>query len=295
MHNLIIILLTLALCSCTNNKVVNPASPKQTDTFNLDKQKLANANLEIFRTDTTIISGKTYVYNIFSAGENSFFVVKKLVKDSFKTILKEPVYYLNHSELSFEDVNGDRLNDLVWHRKWVDQVYLFNPKIENFAETGEVFNAHNLIINNKPILYKNKYPILYLWNDGKMYQTNNCSADTLIQITTSDLFYINDDYIKVQFAILGNHYYTAESRAEMPCGAQIITCYKPQYDKNGNFKEGPLDSFIIAKGKADYSFENSFGIDSNFIERYWQRNYKKYLDYATPYKRTFDGKLEYLN
>jgi len=174
-------------------------------------------------SDTAIIENTRYILKILNKQTDSIcFVVEKEVNGVFKMILKDPTYQTNNSSLFWSDANDDGYLDIVWTRKWQDHAYLYNPRVQNFSEVGEYHTIDTLKLGNTPLLYNNKYPLLYYWNYEKSIWIEKCGDDTMITENHSELFIINDNYEKLSFATLDNFStFNDQFKDTISCGAQL--------------------------------------------------------------------------
>lgn len=243
-------------------------------------------SLRIYQSDTTSIQDKIFVLTVYKSDTSEFFIVKKeYAKGKFKTIIKDEDYETNNSDIAFDDINNDGNDDIVWTKKWQDHAYLFNPKIENFVEVGEFHTIDTLKINNIPVLYEDRYPILYYWNYEKSLSISKCSMDSFFVENHSELFVISDNYKKISFATLDNFATIDDNVSDtIECGAQIINCQVPPY--YGKYSDYSIwnsgksvDSFYLAPDKS-FNGEDGYAIDSSFITNYWIKNYSKLLQYG---------------
>lgn len=257
--------------------------------------KLLNNGFRIVQSDSIIIGKKTYKLTVYRNDSLCFFVVYKKIKENFIPILKDN-YWTNNSGICFKDQNNDGYKDIVWNKKWQDHAYLYNPNTENFVSVGEFHDIHELIINGKVVLYKNKFPLLYYWNLEKPLMRRKCSEDTMFQENHSELFIINKNYEKISFAVLDN--FSTLNYEDLPCGDEMIMCYVPPY--HGKFGKYSLwsdgvkkDSALIKAHPSFYNKYKDYAIDGNFISSYWKKNYEKYLEYGQVFKVRSEYPIEY--
>ncbi len=255
-----------------------------------DTNKYENKEYEIIQSDTAVLKSVRYVLSVYKSDDgDAYFTVQKETGAQYKIILKDLDYWTNNSDIYFWDANKDGFLDICWHKKWQRHCYLFNPLIENFVEVGELENFDTLKINNKNIMYQKKFPLLFQIGGAKTLSINDCGTDTFVQEVNSELFIINDDYEKVSFASFDNFQTTDSIYADIiNCGDQIIICYLPPYTG----KYGPyniwnsgkiIDSFLV-KRRDSFFDEDSYSIDSNFIDNYWIDHYKNLLEYGQVFK-----------
>jgi hypothetical protein len=290
------VIIFAALYSCSNtqtklNSIDSTATP-------LIAGDTSVAGFKVFDAVSAVIAGKHYVLTVYRNDSACFFIVQKQVGGQFKTIMKEPGYGTNNSTLLFKDENNDGYEDIVWTKKWQDHSYLFNPQIENFVEVGEFHTVDTLKVLDQPVVYHEKYPLLYYWNEEKAYGRAKCGEDTMFVENHSELFVIDDNYQKISFAVLDNSgTLDAKPGDSLQCGDEIIKCYVPpyygKYGDNSIWNSGvTADSVLLIANKATYKNE-SYTMDSTFITNYWQTNYVKLLRYGQPFKVRREKPIEY--
>lgn len=288
------LLLSTCLIACHNSHSGNHLSNDTAATLSFTDTFLKGQAL--IQSDTAKIANKQFVLEVYRKDTNICFIVKKWDNTSFKVILRDPTYGTNNSDLYFEDKNNDGYLDIVWLRKWQEHAYLYNPAIENFIEVGEFHGINALKIDNKPVLYKNKYPLLYYWNYEKPFPWPTCqSEDTMFSENHSELFIIDENYNKISFAVLDN--FSTLNHDSLECGTQVITCYvPPYYGKFGLYNiwnNGVVKDSFLLKPQSSFWSDEMFAIDSAYITNYWVTNYSKYLPYGQVFKVRREKPLEY--
>lgn len=256
----------------------------------IDTNKYEKKVYEIIQSDTAFIRDIKYVLSVYKSDDGAaYFTVQKESGGQFKIILKDLDYWTNNSDIYFRDANKDGFKDICWDKKWQEHCYLFNPKIENFVEVGEIENIDTLKINNKNILYQKKFPLLFLIGGAKTLNVLKCSSDTLMDQVNSELFIINDDYEKISFASLDNFQTSDSIYADtINCGDQIIICYVPPYTgKYGPYNiwnSGKIIDSFLAERRDSFLYGDSYSLDSSFITNYWINHYKDLLQYGQVFK-----------
>lgn len=243
--------------------------------------------------DTFQNGAQMYLLKVFKRGSECYFTVSKQKGAPFQVILKEPNYGTNQSSLFVADANGDGYWDIVWVKKWETYAYLFNPKIENFVEVGEITSIDTLKKNGKVIYYNSLYPLLYSTHAGH--------DAGWIHEEHSELFVIDSNFRKLSFATLNNFASFAEENRErcQLSGKEMIHCDVPPYKENkSGFQRGnSIDSFEIQYqldslgNKIDSSCLSI--VDSVFTESYWRKNYEKVIPYGQFFTTPRTKKLEY--
>ncbi len=209
--------------------------------------------------------------------------------------MKDPEFTTNNSGLAFFDINNDGYLDILEGNQYS---YLFNSKTENFSEVGEFHSIDTLKINSTPILYENKYPLLYYLSYGRAMAMGKCSDDTMINENHSELFVINENFQKISFATLDNFAtFDGKFRDSLDCGAEIINCYVPpyygKYDKYSVWNNGKtVDSFLLTNDTSFYH-EDFNAVDSDYITNYWLKNYSRLLQYGQVFKVRREKPIEY--
>ena len=275
----IFLTLTIYFVACNGKKpnIATKQSPPTSDTITDKDEQIA-----LFQSDTAIINKKKFVLSVFKNDTISYFKVEKSLGTSFKTILVDSDYETNNSDLFFKDENNDGYLDIVWTKKWQDHSYLFNPIKDNFYEVGEFHDIDTLKINGQAVLFKNKYPLLYLQNLEK-------EMGWMTELH-SELFIIDNTYKKISFATIDN-FASLEDWNINKCvhsKSVVINCYVPPYSP----KYGDLS--IWNTGKSIDSFNvKSKEFDSAYIVRYWTNHYQKLLRYGQIFHVRRATELEY--
>jgi hypothetical protein len=282
MHKLLAAFFTYIVMASCSNKPSNDSSNSGAMVKIFPNDDFSSTNAALFKTDTVTIASKKYVLSVLKSDAASAFTVQKLIDGRFKIILEEPEFYTNNSTLFFHDQNYDGYLDIVWRKKWQEHAYLFNPKIENFIEVGEFHSVNVLKVNDQPVLYRNRFPLLYYWNYEKQFTTTPCGIDTVFIENHSELFAIDENFHKVSFAVLDN--FTTLRHSNLACGQQIVICSVPPYvglyGENSIWSRGVvIDSFLL-KGNGFSFSDKAFTTDSNFISNYWRKNFAKLLPYG---------------
>lgn len=268
----------LLSCQTSNENKIKKLNITQSPNADSSKSVIFKA----FDSDTTTIKDKLFVFSIYKNDSTSYLKVEREDGNSFKTILIDSDYSTNHSSVGFYDSNNDGYDDINDYKKWQNHSYLFNPKIENFVEVGELHNIDTLKVNGKPVLFKNKFPLLYLQNEEKF-------MGFMIELH-SELFIINDQYQKISFATLDNFASLEDWNFEKCDKAKsvMVNCYVPPY--YGKYNE----ISIWNSGKSvDSIFMKSNKFDSSFIVHYWRKNYKGLMKYGQIFKVRRDKPLLY--
>ena len=253
---------------------------------------------DLLESDTALIKNKHYVLSVYKNDSVCFFAVKQETGNGqYKTIMADPDYGTNNSDIGFKDENNDGYKDIVWHKKWQAHSYLFNPTTEAFVEVGEFHTIDTLKIHGSPVLYKNKYPLIYYSNGEKPIQMSKCGEDTMFVENHSELFVIDENYQKISFATLDN-FETVESRSDtITCGAQMVFCYVPPYygkfGDNSIWNSGEVFDSAYLPPSAKFYHGDEYSIDDDYIANYWLANYKKLLQYGQVFKVRRDKPLEY--
>jgi len=234
----------------------------------------------VHQSDTAKINGRRYVLGVYKDTSTCYFFVLKQGPYQFDTIMVDNSYGTNHSDLFFKDQNNDDLLDIVWTKRWQDHAYLFNPHIENFIEAGEFHDIDTLKEDGKPVLFKNKYPLLYLINEEK-------DMGWMME-KHSELFVITSTYKKISFATLDNMASLDDENIDR-CHSNksvLVHCYVPPYFANGNniWNQG---------NSADTIFIKSAAFNQSFILNYWLQHYNSLLKYGTAFKVRRDQSLVY--
>lgn len=224
----------------------------------------------LYQSDTVKIKGKCYVLGVYKDTAICYFFVLKQGKAQFDTIMVDHDYGTNNSDLFFKDENNDGYLDIVWTKKWQDHAYLFNPNIEEFIEVGEFHDIDTLKRDGEPVLFKNRYPLLYLVNEEK--------ADGWVTQTHSELFIIDKEYNKVSFATLDNFASLEDSNYERGKDKKLLTvnCYVPPY--TGLYSK--ISIWNVGKS-VDVLFVKSLKFNRHFIRNYWLTHYSKLLKYGS--------------
>ena len=195
-----LILMVFALVSCGRSKEKNNAesinSNATQDSIKVGTTIISsqgNVIDELWQTDTFKNGKNLYVLEIYKRTESDktihWFVVKKKNGEGYRTILKDPDYYTSNSGLNMKDCNNDGYLDIIWTKKIHNDVYLFNPEIENFVEVGEFDNVETLKIDNQ-IISHNDCPLLfYASYDKQIFSVD--SDKPWISKLHSELFIIN--------------------------------------------------------------------------------------------------------
>lgn len=236
----------------------------------------------VHQSDTAKINGRHYVLGVYKDTSICYFFVLKQGPYQFDTIMVDNSYGTNHSDLFFKDENNDGFLDIVWTKKWQDHAYLFNPRIENFVEVGELHDIDTLKQDGKPVLFKNKYPLLYLVNEEKEF-------DWMTE-KHSELFVINRDYRKISLATLDNLASLDNENFEKCLHDRtiIINCYVPpyfgKYDETSIWNTGSaIDSALI----------KSSDFNQSFVYNYWLKHYKSLVKYGAVFKVRRETPLVY--
>jgi len=273
------LILSFVLFACKENKqsfTINE-SISQSDAF----INTANNNAP-YESDTAIINKKKFVLSVIKTDTDCYFKVEKEIGPGFKTILIDRDYNTNNSTLLFKDQNNDGFEDIVWTKKWQDHSYLFNPSKENFYEVGEFHDINTLKIKGQPVLYKNKYPVLWLQNPER-------DMEWMIELH-AELFTIDSAYNKISFATIDDLASQERWNIEKCARANsvVVNCYVPPYSP----KYGELSVWNSGKS-IDSLYMKANKFDSAFIAKYWIRNYRKLLPYGKIFHARRATELEY--